>query len=86
MGREVALWLDDYLGEEGFRLMYMSPGHRPRELMAASEWRDLCQEGDVVTNSSTRFTWACHKEDSLTHCLGLAPGVLLPFMCECAVV
>jgi uncharacterized protein YcbX len=47
MGREVALWLEEYLGEEGFRLFYMSPHHKPRELLADGEWRDVCREGEV---------------------------------------
>ena len=53
MGREVALWLEEYLGEEGFRLFYMSPHHKPRELLADGEWRDLCSEGEVVKHYCT---------------------------------
>ena len=60
MGREVATWLDQYLGGEGFRLFYMSPHHKPRELLADSEWTDVSKEGDVVKyffNQSRPSAW-----------------------------
>ena len=61
MGREVALWLEEYLGEEGFRLFYMSPHHKPRELLADGEWRDLCSEGEVVKHYCTKSSTLSHE-------------------------
>ena len=48
MGSEVALWLEQYLGGEGFRLFYMSPHHQARQLNANKDWKELCREGEEV--------------------------------------
>ena len=55
VGREVAEWLSEFLGEEGCRLFYMSPQHRARDMLADQEWNDLCREGEEVDTTLYNF-------------------------------
>ena len=61
MGREVASWLEQYLGKEGFRLLYMSPRHRGRQLMDDNLWSDVCTEEYEVVLGVVSFRNTVHK-------------------------
>lgn len=48
VGREVAAWLDQYLGEEGYKMYYMSPHHKARKLLDDDQWADVCKRGEEM--------------------------------------
>ena len=70
MGREVASWLEQYLGKEGFRLLYMSPRHRGRQLMDDNVWSDVCTEEYEVVYYLCGKAGTSHLCDGSAHSSG----------------
>ena len=51
VGREVSVWLEQYLGQEGYKIYYMSPRHKARVLLDDPRWADVGREGEVVSSA-----------------------------------